>query len=165
MANLLTDIDRSWAGDLGLGSIPGGLMTISARARVERVGIATIPTAAGTVQMQIIVPFIATLAAVRVAFKDALAANDTNFVTFSLLNRLTTGLGTLDLLATTAVNTTKVTGGSAIVAYGRRTLTVHPSNSLVLNAGDVLSFQVTGTGTLANTLTEGTAHFILDAQG
>jgi hypothetical protein len=55
------------------------------------------------------------------------------------------------MLAATDANTTKATGGSALTAYVTRTLTLSATAlDLAVNGGDVLLFEVTTTGTLAN---------------
>src|SRR3990167_8056135 len=45
---------------------------------------------------------------------DALAASDTNYITFSITNLGQAGAGTTALLAATDTNTTKATGGTAL---------------------------------------------------
>lgn len=54
----------------------------------------------------------------------ALAANDTNFVTFSITNLGQAGSGTAAMLAAADSNTTKATGGAALAANTRRNLVV-----------------------------------------
>lgn len=86
---------------------------------------------------------------------DALAANDTNYITFSVTNLGQDGTGTTVMLAATDVNTTKATGGSAIVADGKRQLTLHgTAANLVVTEGDRLKITAAATGTLANTVTK-----------
>lgn len=83
--------------------------------------------------------------------EDALAASDTNYLTFTVTNRLASGSGSTAMLAATDANTTKATGGSAIVAKAEKTLTVHgTAANLVVNKGDELEIAATVTGTLAN---------------
>src|SRR3954463_5411536 len=98
--------------------ITGTSMSGTARAKNTPRTIPTVPTAAGTLEMLIIVPFAATISSVRVAFKDALTTHDTNFVTFRLINKTTADS---DVIAATDANTSKITGGSAITAYTTRT--------------------------------------------
>jgi hypothetical protein len=102
--------------------------------------------------MLIIMPFAATISSVRVAFKDALTQDGTNFVTFRLINKTTADS---DVIAATDANTTKTTTGSAITAYTTRTLTLATAGGVSVAAQDVLALRITGAGTLANTLTEG----------
>ncbi len=85
----------------------------------------------------------------------ALTADNTNYITFSVTNLGQDGAGTTAILATDNLNTTKATGGTAIVA---NTLRAPFKLSLVNNAlrvkkGDRLLFRATATGTLANTVT------------
>jgi hypothetical protein len=89
--------------------------------------------------------------------KDALAANDTNYITFTLTNLGQAGAGSTALLAATNPNTTKVTGGTALGANTRRDLTLHgTAGNLVVAQHDRLKLTATATGTLANTITNGT---------
>lgn len=85
---------------------------------------------------------------------DVLATSDTNYITWSIVNQGQSGAGTTDMLDTGAVNTTKVTGGSALAANTKRSLSVHgtPAN-LDCAAGDLIRVRATATGTLANTVT------------
>ncbi len=131
----------------------GANLSGDARSKVETTVIPTIPTAAGTVEVLLIVPFAGTITSVRVAFKDGLTANDTNFVTFRLINKTTADS---DVIAATDANTSKATGGSAVTAYATRTLTLASAGGVAVAKLDVLALRVTGTGTLANTLTQGT---------
>jgi hypothetical protein len=85
---------------------------------------------------------------------DALASNDTNFITFSITNLGLTGSGSAVMLAATDANTTKATGGTALVANAARTLTLNgTAANLVVAAGDRLRIRAAATGTLANTVT------------
>ena len=85
---------------------------------------------------------------------DALATSDTNYITFSITNLGQAGAGSTAMLAATDANTTKATGGTAIVANGRRTLTLNgTAANLVVAAGDRLRIRAAATGTLANTVT------------
>lgn len=120
--------------------------------------VPTVPTTAGTLEVTFICPAAGTLAGARVAFKDALAADDTNYVTYAIKNKSNSNA---DMLSTAAVNTTKATGGSAMVAYTSRALTLNgTAANLKVNAGDVLVLQFVGAGTLNNTLTEGTINLL-----
>lgn len=153
----------SGAVTIGADKVSGAKATGTLRAKTAVSAIPTVPTAAGTTEVLVIVPFAGTLSSVRVAFKDALAAHDTNFVRFALVNKGTNGAGAVAMLDAGDVNTSKITGGSAIVGYGSRLLTLSgtPAN-LDVAAGDVLAFQVIGNGTLANTLTEGHVRLVTD---
>lgn len=85
---------------------------------------------------------------------DALAASDTNYITWTITNLGLAGAGTSAMLAATDPNTTKATGGSALSANTRRTLTL---NSTIINLevvqGDRIRIRAAVTGTLANTVT------------
>jgi hypothetical protein len=85
---------------------------------------------------------------------DALAASDTNYITFSITNLGQAGAGTTAMLAATDANTTKTTGGTALAANARRSLTLNatPANLIVV-VGDRLRIRAAATGTLANTVT------------
>jgi len=84
----------------------------------------------------------------------ALTASDTNYITFSITNLGQAGSGTAALLAATDANTTKATGGSALVANTKRTLTLtSTTNDLQVVEGDRLRIRAAATGTLANTVT------------
>jgi hypothetical protein len=98
-----------------------------------------------------VVPRAGLLVSAQVTAQDALAANDTNYVTFTLVNTLASGSGSTAMLAATDANTTKATGGVAITAVVGRSLTVHgTAANLRVAAGDVVVATVTTTGTLAN---------------
>ena len=85
---------------------------------------------------------------------DALTANDTNYITFSITNLGSTGSGTAAMLAATDANTTKATGGTGLSANALRTLTLNgTAANLVVAAGDRIRIRATVSGTLANTVT------------
>lgn len=162
----ITDNPRTFAGHLGPGSISGAVLSATARTKNVDKGLATIPTAAGANEMLALMPFAGTFAGARLTFIDALAASDSNYITVELKNRGQAGAGTTDLLAAVAGNTTKVTGGAALVAKGKRALITHgTAANLAIAAGDVVSILVTVTGTLANTLTGGLCELLLDCPG
>lgn len=84
----------------------------------------------------------------------ALAANDTNYVTFSITNLGQAGAGTAAMLAATDANTTKSTGGTALAASTKRTLTLTSTAAdLAVVEGDCLRLRATATGTLAGAVT------------
>jgi len=85
---------------------------------------------------------------------DALAAHDTNYLTFGLVNLGQAGAGSTAMLAETDPNTTKATGGSALAANTKRNLTVHgTAGNLAVTKYDRLRFRAAASGTLANTVT------------
>jgi len=132
--------------------VTGASMSGTARSKTIQKTIATIPTAAGTAEFLVIVPFASTISSVRVVFKDALATDNTNFVTFRLINK---SAADADVIAATDANTTKTTGGSALTAYTPRTMTLATAAGVDVAAQAILALRITGAGTLANTLTEG----------
>jgi hypothetical protein len=117
----------------------------------------TIPTAAGTVEIPLIVPEDGYLHSVEVSFNEALVANDTNYVMFNMVNYGQDGLGTVAMLVATGENTTRVLApGAPLNAKARRSLALaFPVQLLKARAGDRIGFRVVGNGTLANTLTGG----------
>jgi hypothetical protein len=94
------------------------------------------------------------LAGIDFSSLAALAANDTNYITFSVVNLGQDGLGSTAMLAAVDANTTKATGGSAIVANAKRQLTLHATAAnLVVVEGDRLQIIATVTGTLGGAVT------------
>jgi len=101
----------------------------------------------------IIAPVSGTVSSILFACSSALAADDTNYITFSALNMGLDGLGIFTLLDLTDANTTKATGGSAISSDTVRTLTLSPlPTDLAVVVGDRIRFRAAATGTLAGTL-------------
>jgi len=120
------------------------------------VPLPTIPTAAGSVNAYINAPFVGKLVAAYFSGVDALATSDTNYASFTVTNLGQDGLGTNAMLASTpaGVNTTKATGGAAIVANTKKTLTVHgTAGNKVVAETDRIKITATVTGTLGNTVT------------
>lgn len=113
----------------------------------------TVATTSNT-DAHLVAPFAGTLAGVDCSGIDALAASDTNYITFSLTNLGQAGAGTNPMLAATDANTTKTTGGSAISALTKRSLTLNGTGSnLIVAAGDRLRLRSAVTGTLSGTVT------------
>lgn len=86
----------------------------------------------------------------------AVTKSDTNYWTFSSQNRnSTTGLGTTALFATTpaGTNTTKSTGGTAIVANVLYPFSLTTANVRAVAGGSVINFTATKTSS-ATTITE-----------
>lgn len=114
---------------------------------------ATVATT-GNSDIFVVVPAAGTLTAARFSGVDALAANDSNFITFTITNLGTTGSGSNAMLAATDANTTKATGGTALSANALRSLSLNgTAANLVVAAGDRLRIRAAATGTLANTVT------------
>ncbi len=109
----------------------------------------------GSTDEYVIVPKTGKITGIDFSGIDALAANDTNYITFSVINMGQAGGGSTALLAATDVNTTKATGGSALAANTKRSLTLHgtPANLDVV-VGDRLRIRAAAAGTLANTVTK-----------
>ena len=85
---------------------------------------------------------------------DALAASDTNYITFSVTNLGQAGAGSAAMVAATDANTTKTTGGTALSANAARSLALNGiAANLVVAAGDRIRIRAAATGTLANTVT------------
>lgn len=115
---------------------------------------ATIATAAGNNDGYIIAPETGSLASIDFSGLDALAASDTNYITFSVTNLGQSGAGSNPMLAATAANTTQTTGGTAIAANTKRSLTLNGTGSnLLVTKGDRIRVRAAVTGTLANTVT------------
>jgi hypothetical protein len=84
----------------------------------------------------------------------ALAAHDSNYVTFSITNLGQAGAGSAAMLAATDPNTTKATGGVALSANTKRTLTLTGTAAdLAVVEGDRLLVRFAATGTLAGAVT------------
>lgn len=133
---------------------------VSVNETVPTVPPTTVVTASVTVattgdtDAYIIAPVSGTVSSILFASSDALAADDTDYITFSGLNMGLDGLGIATLLDVVDGNTTKATGGSAISANTARTLTLSalPANLTVV-VGDRIRLRAAATGTLAGTLT------------
>jgi hypothetical protein len=94
------------------------------------------------------------LNAARFSGVDALTANDTNYLTFTITNLGQAGAGSAAMLAATDANTTKATGGTGLAANTLRSLSLSgTAANLVVAAGDRIRIRAAATGTLANTVT------------
>jgi hypothetical protein len=83
-----------------------------------------------------------------------LAANDSNYVTFGIVNLGQAGAGTAAILGAVDGNTTKATGGTALAASTKRALTLSTTTAdLSVVEGDVLRVRFAATGTLAGAVT------------
>ena len=111
-------------------------------------------TTTGNSDVFVIAPVSGVLSAAWFSGVDALAASDTNYITFTVTNLGTSGSGTAAMLAATDANTTKTTGGTALTANAQRVLSLNgTAANLVVAAGDRLRIRAAATGTLANTVT------------
>ncbi len=126
--------------------------------RVDRVEWIPIIIPLGTVATtgntgtNLVMPLDGILEAVYFSGTTTLAANDTNYVTFSILNKSNSDAA---LLVTDALTTTQVTGGTAFTAFTPRALTVTTTvaDRRVKQYEDLL-VRVAATGTLANVIAE-----------
>lgn len=140
---------------IGAAKVTGAKASTVMATKSIYIALATIATT-GAQEFTVPVPHAGTLIGAKIVGKDALAANDTNYLTFTLTNKGQAGAGTTPMLSATDSGTTKATGGAAIAAYTTRNMPLHATggNAAVV-ANDCLAFALTATGTLANTVTEG----------
>lgn len=111
----------------------------------------TIGTAAGTYDAYFMAPRSLSVNKIDFSATDALATNNTNYITWSIANLGLAGAGTGELLGT---NNTTVTNGSAIAANTKRTFVLTATlNNLNIVQGDRIRIRATVTGTLANAVT------------
>lgn len=114
---------------------------------------ATIATT-GNTDAYIIAPINGSLSFAYFSGVDALAANNTNYITFTITNLGQAGAGTTVMLKAADSNTTKATGGTALGANTLRSLVLSTSpNDLQVVEGDRLLIRAAVTNTLANTVT------------
>lgn len=112
------------------------------------------------------VPKSGRVAAILFSSLAALAADDTNYITWSVTNLGQAGAGSTALLAATDPNTTKATGGTALVANSKRTLTLSTTlTNLDVVEGDTLRIRATASGTLAGAVTVPRYTVLIDANG
>lgn len=96
----------------------------------------------------------------------ALAANDTNYITWTVVNLGQAGAGSTALISTSDLNTTKATGGVAITASASKSLVLHGTTAnLDVVEGDVIRIRATATGTLAGAVTVPSYSVLIDANG
>lgn len=111
-------------------------------------------TTTGSTDTYFVAPRTMTLVEAYFSGTDALATSDTNYITWTITNLGQTGAGTNALLLSSDLNTTKATGGAAIAANTKRTLTVSTTPTAVqVIQGDRIRIRAAATGTLANTVT------------
>jgi hypothetical protein len=119
---------------------------------VQKVG-GTIATT-GNTDEYVVAPVDGILTSADVSPLVALATDDTNYITFSVTNLGQAGAGSAAMLAASAANTTKITGGAALAINTKRALTLHgTAGNLVVAKGDLLLIRAAASGTLANTVT------------
>jgi hypothetical protein len=128
-------------------------------------GLASIATTS-TTDSYFQVPKAGRVAAIKFSSLAALAANDTNYITWSVTNLGQAGAGSTALLATNDLNTTKATGGAAIVASSSKSLVLHgTAANLDVVEGDVIRIRATASGTLAGAVTIPSYNILIDANG
>lgn len=129
---------------LGDGGITGTILSTTA-------GTKSMPhllgAVAATSSFLVLAPSAGTLTLAQFANATAVATSDTDYWSFALVNRGQAGAGTTNMLDSGAVNSTKATGGSALVAKGNRALGLNATGAnLIVAANDVLEFTLTKTG-------------------
>lgn len=114
---------------------------------------ATVATT-GNTDIYVLAPETGTLSSVDFSGIDALTANDTNYITFTITNLGQAGAGSAAMLTASDANTTKATGGASLAANTKRSLTVTTTaGNLAVVSGDRLRIRAAASGTLANTVT------------
>jgi hypothetical protein len=120
----------------------------------------------GNTDEYLIVPKSGRVAAANFTSLAGLAAHDSNYVTFGIVNLGQAAAGTAALLAATDANTTKATGGTALTANARRALTLSSTTAdLDVVEGDVLRVRFAATGTLAGAVTRPVLQVLIAANG
>lgn len=125
----------------------------------SKVSVQSVELALGTISATatfniIVPPFAGVITGIAFACKDAIAANDTNYWTFGVVNKGAAGNGTTAVVdAANDANSTKATGGSAITGYVKRNLTLAAAANRVVAAGDVLEITITKASS-ATTMTQ-----------
>ena len=144
--------DAVTVGKIFAGSVTRSKMSTAAASKSIQSGGGTIATT-GSAITTCLVPEAGTLTSVDFSGNDALAANDTNYITWTIQNLGQDGNGTAQMLAATDANTTKATGGTALGAAARRQMTLTDTGAdLVVAAGDRLKITATVTGTLSGSV-------------
>ena len=93
---------------------------------------------ATTSQIAFVAPRAGVINSVKLVTKDAVAADDTNYWTFTLTDKGTgAGIGKI------VEKTTKITGGSALVAYVALSLGTPDATHKIMALGDVVLFTAT----------------------
>lgn len=134
-------------------SITRAKLTTGGATQAVMAGGGTIATTSTSITTALM-PTTGTITSIIFSGNDALAANDTNYITWTMTNLGQDGNGSAAVLAASDLNTTKATGGVAVGALAKRTFTLSgTASNLVVTAGDRLRITATATGTLANTIT------------
>lgn len=148
---LVDEVNKITYTNTGTSTVPAWTMIHDKSAQISGATIAT----TATTDEYVMAPMAGTLQDVSVSALVALATNDTNYITFTVTNLGQAGAGTTVMLSTSDLNSTKATGGQAIVLNGKTSLQVNATPASVLVAkGDRIRIRATATGTLANTVTK-----------
>jgi hypothetical protein len=132
---------------------------------IQTAGVTQIATT-GNTDEYLIVPKSGRVAAANFTSLAGLAAHDSNYVTFGIVNLGQAAGGSAAVLATTDANTTKATGGTALTANARRALTLSSTTAnLDVVEGDVLRVRFAATGTLAGAVTRPVLQLLISANG
>lgn len=134
---------------LGPGSITGTMLSTAANTRNKEVQIGAV---AATTVVLTTAPVTGTLIGASIVDSTAITASDTNYWTVAIVNLGASNAGTQAMLANTAANTTKATGGSSMGANTPFAQAL-ASTSLAVTKGDVLQITLTKTAA-ATSLTE-----------
>jgi hypothetical protein len=134
---------------IGLAGVTGDMLSAAAAVKSSEKDLGTV---SATASWLIRSPGVAAvLAGARFGNSTAFATSDTDYWTFSLVNKGPAGGGATAMLDASAANTTKTTGGSALTANVARGLVLHgTAGNLVTAANDLLLLTVTKTGAPAN---------------
>jgi len=155
-------IPRTWSGQLTAAdlaptlALPGAQLSSNQSVRRESKALGTIATT-GSGEVIVRAPITGALATVSIVGNVLLTKSDTNYLTFSSINKQT-GAGSTALLTAVAGNTTQATGGFTMTAYTPQALAL--GATLAVTGGDVITFAWTIVGTLANTVTAATVMFV-----
>lgn len=107
----------------------------------------------GNTDCYVVAPVTGYLTGVEVSGATALAADDTNYVTWTIKNLNKGFVAPTDMLAADALNTTQLTGGQALPENEKIDLVLSgTTENLYCDAGDRLLIRAAATGTLANTV-------------
>jgi predicted RecA/RadA family phage recombinase len=122
-------------------------LSVTANSRPIIVPLGTV--SATTSQVAFVAPTAGSLNAAKIVTKNAVAASDTDYWTFTLTNKGAAGTGTDKIVEMT----TEATDGTGLEAYVALDLGTLNEAHKVLAAGDVVLFTAAATGTATN-LTE-----------
>jgi hypothetical protein len=135
---------------LGGNSVTGAILSVVAATREVTRSIAALSATASF--LPIIAPVTGVVSAASLLPDTAVSASDTNYWTFTIVNLGQANAGTQAILAATAPNTTKATGGTAMAVNVPFPLAL-AGTTLAVTKGDVLVITATKTAsatTIAN---------------